>query len=230
MSPWAVGFVPRQAPPVPPTAPSGGHRPRSLEYNPLWIRGAVSPATLGGVRISPTNVYPSCAPNPELPPEFGAARTTDKRLFVRQHSEPLAPLPAYQNCKMSSDPVPLAEKVKSWAEREGFPLEMRLRKQFTDAGFALAQAAFVDSTTDKYRAGADIVAHKSTVLSMKGGGQLRVYAFAVVECKLGGSKPWVAFLHSHGGHGITMVQQLTSVQEDRSTIERLTHPQRRKEL
>lgn len=131
---------------------------------------------------------------------------------------------------MSEDQISLVDKVRSWAEKEGFPLEMRLRKRVSDAGLSWAQPAFLDVTTDKYRAGADIAAHKSSVGSGPGGGQLRVYAFAVIECKRGGNKPWVAFLHPHSGHGINMVQQLTSVPQDRATVKQLTHPPRRKEL
>lgn len=131
---------------------------------------------------------------------------------------------------MSEDQVPLVEKVRNWAEREGFPLEMRLRKRVSDVGLSLAQPAFLDTTTDKYRAGADIAAYKSSVISVDSGGQLRVYAFAVIECKLGGNKPWVAFLQRHSGHGINMVQQLTSAPEDRAAVEQLTHPHQRKDL
>jgi hypothetical protein len=131
---------------------------------------------------------------------------------------------------MSADPVSLIEKVHYWAERVGFPLEMRLRSHFSKAGFDLAQPAFLDASTEKYRAGSDVAAYKSAVVSADGGHQFRAYAFAVVECKHGGNKPWVAFLHPHDGHGITMVQQLTSVEQDRAAIEQLTHPHRRKDI
>lgn len=124
----------------------------------------------------------------------------------------------------------LVDKVRAWVESEGFPLEMRLRKAFVDAKYQLAQSAYLDDDTGKYRAGADVVAYKSVVVPAAAGSQYRVYAFAVVECKLGGSKPWVMFMQSRHGAGIGMVQQLTSTSDDRALIERIVGGKYRKKL
>ena len=60
------------------------HRPatRPPGYNPLSERGPRPQQAPCQERISPTNVYPSCAPGVALRPGVSAARTTDKRLFV----------------------------------------------------------------------------------------------------------------------------------------------------
>lgn len=120
-----------------------------------------------------------------------------------------------------SEQSTLLQQVENWALKEGFPLEMRLRREFALAGFDLAQPAYLDEDTNTYRAGGDVVAHKSCVRPAAFGGEFRAYAFAVVECKLGASKPWVIFTQPHEGAGITLVQQMTSVPEDRSTVEQM---------
>jgi hypothetical protein len=125
---------------------------------------------------------------------------------------------------MSSDSASLHDKISRWVEEQGFPLEMRVRHLLSSSGFDLVQPAYLDQDSGKFRAGADVVGLQSQVSTGPRGLDVRAYSFAVVECKLGGKKPWVVFLQPHQGAPITMVQQLTTAPEDRTVVERLTHP------
>lgn len=125
---------------------------------------------------------------------------------------------------MSTDSGSLEAKITRWVEEQGFPLEMHLRGIFSASGFDLVQPAFFDQESGKYRSGVDVAAMQSHVRQAPRSGEIRSYAFAAVECKLGGKKPWVVFLQPHHGAPINMVQQLTAAASDRALIERITHP------
>ena len=132
---------------------------------------------------------------------------------------------------MNDDSSDLIEKISRWVGRSGFPLEMRVHKLVTPH-LEVVQSAYQDPETGKYRAGADVVGCVGKVVnaSSTGPDQFRTYMFAVIECKSGNKKPWVAFLNNYEASGINMVQQLTTSEAARGVVERITLPASRKTL
>lgn len=82
----------------------------------------------------------------------------------------------------------LENKILSWIEKEGYPLELRATQILRSIGFEVGQSIFyLDSDKSETRE-IDIVAHKYYRLKNK----WITFAF-VIECKSSKDKPWIAF-------------------------------------
>ena len=92
-----------------------------------------------------------------------------------------------EEAKSSHEPR-LIEKVGSWLETEGFPLEYTTANAFRKYGFHALQGQYVpDATKDTLRE-VDVVA---SMTAQTDEGILRVFHF--VECKFSRHAPWVVF-------------------------------------
>lgn len=84
---------------------------------------------------------------------------------------------------------PLLEKVQSWLETEGFPLEFRVADAFGRAGFNTSQGLYVkDHNTGETR---EIDVLSDTTLRLKENKWFRISQ--MIECKWSKDKPWVVF-------------------------------------
>lgn len=82
----------------------------------------------------------------------------------------------------------LANKIKGWLEKQGYPLEMFVAQKFKEQGFKIAQSVYYkDDETGKSRE-IDVIAYYSYVSN----GVWFNLTF-VIECKLSKDKPWVIF-------------------------------------
>lgn len=87
------------------------------------------------------------------------------------------------------EPNPLSDKVRSWLETQGYPLEMRAASIFRAAGFQVVQSdTYSDQESGKLRE-IDLVCSRD---EQTGLGLAKI----VVECK-SGEKPWIVFSTSH---------------------------------
>jgi hypothetical protein len=88
-----------------------------------------------------------------------------------------------------NEPFPLRDKVQTWLESQGYPLEMRAASIFRAAGFQVVQSeSYVDQESGKLREVDFVCSHDDEVgfVSTK----------IVVECK-SGDKPWIVFSSPH---------------------------------
>jgi hypothetical protein len=82
----------------------------------------------------------------------------------------------------------LEEKIRAWLEAQGYPLEMRVARQFRSRGFRVVQSEFYKDGESGLLRETDVVA---SAQSEADGVLIRV-SF-VVECKTSPDKPWVLF-------------------------------------
>jgi hypothetical protein len=83
--------------------------------------------------------------------------------------------------------ISLADKVKQWIEKEGYPLEFSTAYKFKNRNFSVEQSYFSADKNGKTRE-VDVLASKSVSI---GRSILRINH--VVECKWSKDKPWVLF-------------------------------------
>ena len=83
----------------------------------------------------------------------------------------------------------LLEKVSSWLEAEGYPLEFRAANVLRKYGFHALQGVYVQEDEDGPKREIDVLA--SMTCDLPDAGLLRVTM--IVECKWSGDKPWVVF-------------------------------------
>lgn len=82
----------------------------------------------------------------------------------------------------------LQDKIKSWLDEHGYPLEMRVACAFRRAGFRVIQSDYYrDPTTQTHRE-LDVVASLDLLV-----GELIVRIEFIIECKSSKSKPWLMF-------------------------------------
>jgi hypothetical protein len=81
----------------------------------------------------------------------------------------------------------LLKKATDWLERQGYPLEMRVAKEFRAAGWEVSQSIYYVNDEDVPRE-IDVVAERSRWVDRS---HARVQV--VVECKKVTERPWVAF-------------------------------------
>ncbi|QHI36043.1 hypothetical protein IMCC3317_13960 [Kordia antarctica] len=80
------------------------------------------------------------------------------------------------------------KSIKSWINKNGYPLEMKVAKTLKEHGFDIAQSIlYKDSETGKYRE-TDIIAHVT-----KGINNVWFNLTFIFECKKTIGKPWVVF-------------------------------------
>jgi hypothetical protein len=86
------------------------------------------------------------------------------------------------------EPRPLIEKVKSWLDKQGYPLEFRTASAFSAAGIPAEQGFYVRETNASAAREVDVVAGIRRNL-----GGVSCHIDILVECKWSGDKPWVVF-------------------------------------
>jgi len=85
-------------------------------------------------------------------------------------------------------PNSLPNKILTWLETQGYPLEMRVSRAFQQGGFHVVQSDYYqDRETEELRE-ADVVAGLQKVI-----GNILLRVTCVIECKSSNSKPWVLF-------------------------------------
>lgn len=89
---------------------------------------------------------------------------------------------------MSPQKSPLSEKVVSWLETQGYPLEMRVAQMFQRLGASVVQSDYYTDATTKESRETDVVA---SWISHFGNTFIRVNL--ILECKASREKPWVLF-------------------------------------
>ncbi len=80
----------------------------------------------------------------------------------------------------------MREKVLSWINKSGFPLEMEAAKAFRNAGFEVRQSATHLDQEEKKGREIDVLAQDPDLLGV-------VDIYYVVECK-SSDKPWVVLM------------------------------------
>ncbi len=80
------------------------------------------------------------------------------------------------------------DKIKDWLDRQGYPLEMRVAKELTKAGFESYQSHYyTDPETEKQRE-IDVIGN-----CRSSNGTNIVNFQLIIECKNNQDKPWIAF-------------------------------------
>jgi len=83
----------------------------------------------------------------------------------------------------------IEEKLHTWLEAQGYPLEMRVAKAFQIAGARVIQSEYyTDPSTEESRE-IDVVADWQTRID-----NLLVRVSFVIECKSSKDKPWILFV------------------------------------
>lgn len=77
--------------------------------------------------------------------------------------------------------------VLEWLDKQEYPLEMRVAREFQSHGFAVIQSEYYESGESKSRE-IDVVAYKQRSF-----GSLLTRFTLVVECKSSKQKPWILF-------------------------------------
>ena len=81
-------------------------------------------------------------------------------------------------------------KIEEWLEKSGFPLELKVAKLFSKAGFGVGQSIFYeDPITEKLRE-TDILAYRTESIN-----DVWVNLTFVIECKKSLDKPWISFMN-----------------------------------
>jgi hypothetical protein len=82
----------------------------------------------------------------------------------------------------------LEDKIRSWLDEQGYPLEMRVARAFRQAGFRVFQSDYYrDPQTDNPRE-IDVVAYADAHID-----DLLLRIQFIIECKSSRSKPWLVF-------------------------------------
>lgn len=90
---------------------------------------------------------------------------------------------------MTDKEVSLEQKITSWLETQGYPLEMHVAKAFQGAGARVIQSEYyVDGTSAEPRE-VDVVASWQDEID-----DILVRVILVIECKTSKDKPWVLFV------------------------------------
>lgn len=89
---------------------------------------------------------------------------------------------------MSETSQPLGERVAEWLETQGYPLEMRVAREFRTERFRVIQSEYFSDPDTKTSREIDVVAS----IDAKQDSYLFRVTF-VVECKMSREKPWVLF-------------------------------------
>lgn len=101
----------------------------------------------------------------------------------------------------------IQDKVTSWLQSEGYPLEFKTARRFSDAGFHISQGEYSRRSKDTSPREIDVKASLTSVLD---GFLFR--AVNVIECKYSVSKPWVNFVsrNHHIAHSACAAQSVGS--------------------
>lgn len=82
----------------------------------------------------------------------------------------------------------LEEKVKTWINEQGYPLEMRVAKEFRKNGFIARQSEyFIDHESGDSRE-IDVIASRQRKI-----GEILVRVTVCIECKVAKKHPWIIF-------------------------------------
>ncbi|MBM2293637.1 hypothetical protein JQX09_16520 [Sulfitobacter pseudonitzschiae] len=97
------------------------------------------------------------------------------------------------------------DKVASWLQTEGYPLEFKTARRFSDAGFNTSQGEYSRKSKDTSPREIDV---KASLTSVGDGFLFR--AVNVIECKYSVSKPWVNFVskNHHIAHSACAAQSI----------------------
>ncbi len=90
---------------------------------------------------------------------------------------------------MQNNDPSLEQKLYTWLETQGYPLEMRVARAFQVAGARVIQSEYYSDVSTKEFREIDIVAHWQDRL-----GDTLIRVTFVIECKSSKDKPWVLFV------------------------------------
>lgn len=107
-------------------------------------------------------------------PPFDTRRLSNKTLGIK--------------VTMPSAKSPLSQKVVSWLETQGYPLEMRVARMFQSLGASVVQSDYYTDPSTKESRETDVVASWSSRV-----GDTFVRVAFIIECKASREKPWILF-------------------------------------
>lgn len=91
---------------------------------------------------------------------------------------------------------PLQEKIKSWLEKTGLPLELETASSLKKAGFAVEHSSvYSDPQSEKGRE-IDVIAYTRDPVGM-------VHVYGAVECK-SSANPWIVLVNRDSEAGVTL--------------------------
>lgn len=101
----------------------------------------------------------------------------------------------------------IRDKVAGWLQKEGYPLEFKTARRFSDVGFHISQGDYARKSGDTSPREVDV---KASLTNAQDGFLFR--AVNVIECKYSVSKPWVNFISRdhHIAHSACAAQTIGS--------------------